>query len=157
MIEFTLQFEREKLELDVMVLQLSEDNYKDMMEEMAIVDWKRNLGGRAMARVSTGNSGGTAEINPKEEETYYGEDEATMTKLGIETRGRHQHHTRISGESGGRVEYKGHHEGEGEEAERSEDGLHASIIKEIAEEFVEELVVICQQSQVQQGPRELEN
>eukprot|EP00061_Rhincodon_typus_P006179 g26539.t1 len=43
MIEFTLQFEREKLESDVTVSQLSKGNYKDMREELARVDWKGSL------------------------------------------------------------------------------------------------------------------
>ena len=48
MIEFTLQFEREKLESDVMVLQLNKGNYKDMREELARVDWKGNLAGKTV-------------------------------------------------------------------------------------------------------------
>jgi len=46
MIEFTLQLEREKLESDVMVLQLNKGNCKDMREELARVDWKGRLAGK---------------------------------------------------------------------------------------------------------------
>eukprot|EP00061_Rhincodon_typus_P014675 g41852.t1 len=46
MIEFTLQFEREELESDVMVFQLSKGNYIDMREELARVDWKGTLAGK---------------------------------------------------------------------------------------------------------------
>eukprot|EP00061_Rhincodon_typus_P004503 g22756.t1 len=46
MTEFTLQSERAKLESDVMVLQLCKDNYKDMTEELARVDWKGSLAGK---------------------------------------------------------------------------------------------------------------
>jgi len=48
MIEFTLQFEREKLESDVTVLQLNRGNYKDMREELARVDWKGRLAGKTV-------------------------------------------------------------------------------------------------------------
>ena len=37
MIEFTLQFEREKLESDVTILQLNKGNYEDLREELARV------------------------------------------------------------------------------------------------------------------------
>eukprot|EP00061_Rhincodon_typus_P010168 g34249.t1 len=45
MIEFTLQFGREKLESDVTVLHLSKGNYRDMREELARVVWKGSLAG----------------------------------------------------------------------------------------------------------------
>ena len=47
-IEFTLQFEGEKLESDVMVLQLNKGNYKDMREELARVDWKGSRAGKTV-------------------------------------------------------------------------------------------------------------
>eukprot|EP00061_Rhincodon_typus_P002210 g16897.t1 len=40
MIEFALQFEREQLESDAMVSQLSKGNYKELREELVRVDWK---------------------------------------------------------------------------------------------------------------------
>eukprot|EP00061_Rhincodon_typus_P002556 g17879.t1 len=43
MTKFTLQFERDKLELNIIVLQWSKSNYKDMREELARADWKGNL------------------------------------------------------------------------------------------------------------------
>ena len=48
MIEFTLQFEGEKLESDVTVLQLNKGNYKDMREELARVDWKGSPAGKTV-------------------------------------------------------------------------------------------------------------
>eukprot|EP00061_Rhincodon_typus_P004390 g22455.t1 len=46
MTEYTLQFEREKLESDVTVLQLSKDNYKDMKKELARIDCIGSLTGK---------------------------------------------------------------------------------------------------------------
>ena len=72
MIEFILQFEREKLESDVTVLQVNKSNYKDMREELARVDWKGSLAGKTVKQQwqkFLSYSGGTTEIHPKEEET----------------------------------------------------------------------------------------
>ncbi|XP_078410452.1 uncharacterized protein LOC144687812 [Cetorhinus maximus] len=48
MIEFTLQFERKKLESDVMVLQLNKGNYRGMREELARIDWEMSLAGKTV-------------------------------------------------------------------------------------------------------------
>ena len=48
MIEFTLQFERVKLESDVTVFELDKGNYKDMKEELARVDWKGSRAGETL-------------------------------------------------------------------------------------------------------------
>jgi len=45
-IEFTLQFEREMLDSNIMVLQLSKGNHKAMREELARLDWKGSLAGK---------------------------------------------------------------------------------------------------------------
>ncbi|GCC32774.1 hypothetical protein chiPu_0011238 [Chiloscyllium punctatum] len=41
MAEFSLQFEREKAKLDVMVLQLNKGNYTGIREELTKIDWKQ--------------------------------------------------------------------------------------------------------------------
>eukprot|EP00061_Rhincodon_typus_P006812 g27836.t1 len=48
MIEFTLQFKRKKVELDVMVLQLNKGNYRSMREELTRIDWERSLAGKTV-------------------------------------------------------------------------------------------------------------
>lgn len=45
MIRFNLQIEREKVKLDVLVVQLSKGDYRGMMEELAKIDWKGALVG----------------------------------------------------------------------------------------------------------------
>eukprot|EP00061_Rhincodon_typus_P002825 g18562.t1 len=48
MIEFTLQFEREKTESEVTVLQLNKGDYRGMKEELSRIDWKRSRAGKTV-------------------------------------------------------------------------------------------------------------
>jgi len=48
MIESGLQFEREKVEADVMVLQLNKGNYRGMREELVRIDWEQSRAGKTV-------------------------------------------------------------------------------------------------------------
>eukprot|EP00061_Rhincodon_typus_P016363 g44545.t1 len=48
MTEFTLKFEREKIESEVTVLQLNKCDYRDMREELGRIDWKRSVAGKTV-------------------------------------------------------------------------------------------------------------
>jgi len=48
MIELGLQFERENVESDVMVLQLNKGDYRGMREEVIRIDWEQRLAGKTM-------------------------------------------------------------------------------------------------------------
>eukprot|EP00061_Rhincodon_typus_P004419 g22521.t1 len=48
MIELTLQFEREKIESEVTVLQLNKGNCRVMREELDRIDWERSLAGKTV-------------------------------------------------------------------------------------------------------------
>eukprot|EP00061_Rhincodon_typus_P002086 g16573.t1 len=48
MIEFTLQFEREKIGSEVMVLQLNKGDYRGMREELGRINWERSPAGKTV-------------------------------------------------------------------------------------------------------------
>ena len=48
MVEFSLQFERRKVESDVKVLQLNKGNYRGMREELTKIDWEQSLVGKTV-------------------------------------------------------------------------------------------------------------
>eukprot|EP00061_Rhincodon_typus_P013795 g40388.t1 len=86
MIEFILQFERKKIESEVMVLQLNKGNYRGMKEELGRTDWERNLAGKTMEQYWQEFLGVIQEIQqkfiPRKKEAWYRDDEATMADWG---------------------------------------------------------------------------
>eukprot|EP00061_Rhincodon_typus_P010188 g34283.t1 len=110
MVEFSLKFEREKLEVDVTVLQLRKVNYKNMRKELARVDWKGNLAGKTVEQQQQGQGAEVSEV-------------ATIKRKVL-----------------GKLK-----ELKVDKAPQSE-VVHLRVMKEIADEIVEALVVIFQEA-----------
>eukprot|EP00061_Rhincodon_typus_P007103 g28441.t1 len=158
MIEFTLQFEREKIESEVMVLQLNKGNYRGMREELDRIDREKSLAGKTVEQQWQELLGVMQETQQKfiPRKKKHGTGRMRQPWLtrevrdSIKAKEKAKNVAKVNGKPEDWEADKDYQRATKKEIKREkikyEDELHCRVLKAVAEEIVEALVVTFQDS-----------